>query len=73
MPVRITEQTIRRLKASPPSSGNALEWDTEVTGFGVRITKAGAVSFVLRYVQRGRERRLTLAKYPDLQIGRAHV
>ncbi|MBL8662266.1 MAG: tyrosine-type recombinase/integrase [Candidatus Odyssella sp.] len=73
MPAKITEQTIRRLKAAPPAAGNVVDWDSDVTGFGVRVTKAGSVSFVLRYVQRGRERRLTLGKHPDLSVGAART
>jgi integrase len=66
MSQRITNRTVNALR--PPASGNRVVWDEEVTGFGVRITKAGAVSFVLRYVQAGRERRITVGKHPDLTV-----
>jgi hypothetical protein len=61
--------TIKALKAPP--RGNSVVWDAgsgSVTGFGVRITAAGSISFVLRYVIDGRERRMTLGKFPDLTI-----
>lgn len=66
---RVTQNTIKALK-SPPR-GNSVVWDAgsgSVTGFGVRITAAGSISFVLRYVIDGRERRMTLGKFPDLTI-----
>lgn len=68
---RVNERLIRKLKGAPPASGNHVEWDDEVTGFGVRITAAGAISFVLRYVIRGRERRYTIGRYPDLSASAA--
>lgn len=33
---RIVEQTIRRMKA--PEANSNIEWDSEVPGFGARIT-----------------------------------
>ena len=35
-------------------------------GFGVRVTKAGAVAFVLNYYANGAERRATVGRYPAL-------
>jgi integrase len=67
--MRITQQQIRRL--NPPEKGNKVTYDDEVTGFGVRITAAGAISFVLRYVVDRQERRLTIGKYPDLSASAA--
>lgn len=61
---RITVGVVTAL--APPATGNRVVWDKDLTGFGVRITAAGAVSFVLRYVVAGRERRFTLGKHPDL-------
>jgi Arm DNA-binding domain len=60
------------LRHEPPAPGpngesrNLVVWDAEPKGFGVRITSAGAVAFVLRYVLDGRERRMTVGAYPDL-------
>jgi integrase len=66
---RITAQVVGGLKA--PRAGNRVIWDSDLTGFGARITAAGAVSFVLRYVINGRERRITVGKHPDLSPGAA--
>jgi integrase len=68
---RITSQVVTALK--PPVAGNRVAWDRDLTGFGVRITAAGAVSFVLRYVLHGRERRYTIGKHPDLSPGAARL
>jgi integrase len=61
---RITLHVVGALR--PPAKGNKIVWDSEVTGFGVRITAQGAIAFVLRYVIDGRERRYTIGKHPDL-------
>jgi hypothetical protein len=37
-----------------------------LTGFGCRITAAGALSFILNYLTRaGRERRYTIGEFPS--------
>lgn len=64
----ITKAVIKELQENPPPQGNLVIWDTAVRGFGVRITHAGAVSFVLRYVIRGIERRYTIGRHPDWKI-----
>jgi integrase len=55
----LTDAVIRRFPT--PKSGKRIALDDEVTGFGVRITAAGAKSYVLRYTTRaGRERTYTI-------------
>src|ERR1019366_3151568 len=54
MAERITQRTIANLRL--PTRGNRILYDREIPGFGVRITPAGAVSFILNYRIRGRER-----------------
>ena len=44
---RLVEQTIKRMK--PPEENHYIEWDSEIPGFGARITAAGVVSFILDY------------------------
>jgi integrase len=59
MAQHLTDAVVRRLP--PPQRGKRIVLDDEVVGFGVRITAAGARSFVLRYTTRaGRERTHTL-------------
>src|SRR5262245_3749390 len=58
--VRLTDALVRRLET--PANGNRIKYDSAVTGFGARITAAGARSYVLTYVVRGsgRQRRYTI-------------
>lgn len=51
-----------------PASGNRITYDTEVKGFGVRVTSAGARAFILNYRADGRERRLTIGSFPDWTV-----
>jgi integrase len=61
---RLVEQTIKRMK--PPEENHYIEWDSEIPGFGARITAAGVVSFILDYRIYGRQRRYTIGRYPEL-------
>jgi integrase len=57
---QLTDAVIRKLK--PPAAGNRITYDDAVRGFGVRVTAAGARSFIFNYRVRdsGRERRITI-------------
>tara|TARA_B100000614_G_scaffold222111_1_gene209708 strand:+ start:8560 stop:9777 length:1218 start_codon:yes stop_codon:yes gene_type:complete len=49
-----------------PDKGNRITYDSEIKGFGVRVTAGGARAFVLNYRTRtGRERRYTIGSFPD--------
>ncbi len=61
MPQRVTNKLAKALL--PPPRGNRIVYDTEVSGFGIRITTGGARSFVLNYRFGGRERRYTIGTY----------
>lgn len=68
----LSDGVIRKLPA--PAKGNRIIYDAKVTGFGVRITAAGAKSFVLNYrTKLGRERRYTIGTFPDWKTGAARV
>jgi integrase len=52
-----------------PARGNRITYDTEVKGFGVRVTAAGARAFILNYRNKhGIERRLTIGSWPDWSV-----
>jgi integrase len=63
------------VKALPtPKSGSRITYDSEVTGFGARITAAGARSFILNYRTRlGRERRYTIGTFGDWKTAAART
>lgn len=64
MPQKISDTIVKALPA--PVTGNAITYDSEVAGFGVRVTKGGARAFILNYRTRSRrERRYTIGSYPD--------
>jgi hypothetical protein len=60
---KIAQRVVERLAA--PATGSRIEYDKELPGFGVRITAAGAISFVLNYHIHGRERRYTIGRWPE--------
>jgi integrase len=56
---RLTDAIVRRLPT--PKQGKRITLDSEVVGFGARVTANGARSYVLRYTTRaGRERTYTI-------------
>lgn len=71
--MHLTDTECRKLAA--PAKGNKISYDDEVKGFGVRVTKGGARSFVLNYRAKpsGRERRLTIGSFPDWPTAAARV
>lgn len=62
--MRITEKLIAKLER--PETGNAITFDPEVPGFGVRVTANGIISFILNYRFRSRQRRYTIGRFPEL-------
>jgi integrase len=66
MAQKLTDKIVKDL--APPVKGNKIAYDTE-SGFGARITAAGARAFVLNYRTRsGRERRFTIGTYPAWKV-----
>jgi integrase len=55
----------------PVAKPQAIYYDTEVKGFGLRVTKGGARSFILNYRAHGVERRLTIGSYSDWRVAAA--
>jgi len=69
MAVFITEKLLKKLQ--PPIQGNRIVYDSQIRGFGVRITAAGAIAFILNYRVHGRERRFTVARWPEVSALKA--
>jgi integrase len=71
MPQKLTDKNIKLLPT--PERGNQITYDTDVKGFGVRITAAGGRAFVLNYRRRsdGVERRYTIGSVPEWNVAAA--
>ena len=56
---RLTKRTVDSIQ--PPEVGDQLYWDTELRGFGLRVTPRGVKSYILQYRLKGKPaRRITL-------------
>jgi integrase len=60
MAILLTDKLVRELPS--PASGNRITYDEKISGLGVRVTAAGAKSWVFNYRVRatGKERRITI-------------
>lgn len=60
--IRLTKRTVESAKPDP--TRDRFIWDEDLTGFGLRVTKAGVKSYVVQYRVPGARlaRRLTVAK-----------
>jgi integrase len=72
MAERLTESFIKALQ--PPRRGSRLIWDSELTGFALRLfapsknCPGGARTFLLSYWLNGAERRLRIGSWPDWSV-----
>lgn len=66
---KLSDALVRSLPA--PEDGAKITYDSEIRGFGMRVTKAGARSFILNYTVAGRERRMTIGAYPTWKMATA--
>ena len=60
--------TERRIRDAKPESKTRILWDGNVKGLGVRITPAGAKSFVLSYRSANRKRLATLTRCSEVSL-----
>src|SRR6266542_1213223 len=76
---RLIEKLIHTLPT--PESGNCIYWDAPnakgkdyTSGFGLRVTAAGARAFILNYRTRsGRDRRITIGSLPAWTLTGARI
>jgi integrase len=59
---RLTDRFVRGL--STPTLGTVITYDSDIPGFGIRVTTNDVRSFILNYVVNGRERRITIGRFP---------
>src|SRR4051812_35725947 len=66
MAERLTDQMVRNARAR--DGKQTFVWDGQVRGFGLRVTPAGAKSFVCQHRVTGQTRRVTIGSYPDWTV-----
>ena len=69
MAEKITDALTR--KATSQGKAQLIIWDDAIKGFGIRITKSGAKSFILNYRTGQKSRRITIGSYPDWKVAAA--
>lgn len=57
--------------AALPPTGRIELWDTELSGFGIRLSASGRKTWQVMYRASGRKRRLTLGTFPSLTVALA--
>lgn len=69
---KLTKKAVDDLKA--PASGQAFLWDGELKGFGIRVTKAGAKTFILQYRNAAaKSRRINIGRYGVMTLDNARA
>ena len=72
MSQKLTDSIVKDLPA--PAAGNKIHYDSDLAGFGCRVTAGGARSFIINYRTRaGRERRFTIGQYPAWRVAAARI
>jgi integrase len=71
MAEKLTDRIAKSAAAPVDGKAQRIDYDTEVKGFGLRVTKGGARSFILNYRVHGVERRYTIGSYPDWGVSAA--
>ena len=67
--MKITKMYLDKLES--PSTGQVFYRDSEIKGFGVRVTPQGIKSFILEKRINGKVKRITLGRYPELTVEQA--
>jgi integrase len=70
---KLTKRTIDALEADPEGR-DVIHFDDEIRGFGVRVKKSGAKSYILKYRNRfGQQRKFHIARVGDLTPDQARA
>jgi len=71
MAIRLTDALIKKL--APAAAGQQyLQFDSETTGLAVRVT-GGSKSIILDYRFRGKQRRMTIGRWPEWAVSAART
>ena len=70
--MRLNDRTVTNTTpALPNGKRDAIIFDQDIPGFGLRIREGGSKTFVFQYGYGGRDRRITLGKFPKLSASAA--
>jgi Arm DNA-binding domain len=69
--MRLSKDAIDRAVPPPPGRRERFIRDDVVRGLGVRITATSAKSFIFEARIKGRPRRITIGRWPDLTVALA--
>lgn len=58
-------------KITPPASGYDLHWDSEVSGFGIRVTPAGKITYIVQGRVNGKEARISIGTHGAFTVDHA--
>lgn len=64
--MNLTKRSIEALAL--PAGGYTIHWDDKTSGLGIRVTAAGAKSFIYQRRIKGRTRRITLDTFPRMSV-----
>lgn len=70
---KLTKRLIDGLSYDADNAARDVRWDSEISGFGVRIYPSGKKSFILSYRQKGTKRLLTIGQYGNITLEQARV
>lgn len=70
MTVKLTKKLIDSFDFDPTASKD-IRWDSEISGFGLRIYKSCKKSFILSYRQNGNKRLYTIGQYGNITLDQA--
>jgi integrase len=67
--VKLVDAKLRRIEAdfATGKTDDRIYWDTEITGFGLRLRRGGTKTWILQYKFDGADRRLKLGASPDIK------
>lgn len=64
--LKLNEKTLREAEPKPGASYQI--FDTEVIGFAARVQASGARTFTIDYRHAGRQRRMTIGRWPEWSV-----
>lgn len=68
MTEKLTKRLIDSLTYKGSSGQKDIYWDTEISGFGLRVYPSGKKSFILSYRQNGTKRLFTMGQYGNITL-----